>query len=288
MAPLVPVLSLAAALHAAGAAPPPAASAEDALAPGPHRVAVHGLAMYYEVRGDGPPLVLLHGGLHGIEGSFGRVLPALAARRRVIAVEQIGHGHTPDADRPFRYADMAEDTAALLARIGVGPADLLGWSDGGIVALFLAARHPERVRRVVVSGANARLEGMAPAAMRGMRDTPPERMARELSPALREAYAAASPDGPDHWPVVVAKAREMWLAPVGLEPADLARIAAPTLLIAGDRDLVRPEHEVELLHAIRSAQLLILPGTGHRTLDARAEWVLPVLWSFLDARAPGR
>lgn len=283
MAPLTPALSLAAALLVA----PPAAPAQDALAPGPHRVEVHGLAMYYEVRGDGPPLVLLHGGLHGIEGSFGRVLPALAARRRVIAVEQIGHGHTPDADRPFRYADMAEDTAALLARIGVGPADLLGWSDGGIVALFLAARHPERVRRVVVSGANARLDGMEPAAVRGMRDTPPERMARDLA-ALREAYAAASPDGAGHWPVVVAKARAMWLAPVGLEPADLARIAAPTLLVAGDRDLVRPEHEVELLRSIRSAQLLILPGTGHRTFDARADWVLPVVWSFLDAPATQR
>src|SRR5437868_9669845 len=107
-------------------------------APAGHYATVAGYAMYYEEYGRGHPLVLLHGGLNTIAGSFARQIPVFARNHRVIAVEQVGHGHTVDARKTFTYAQMADDTAALLRRLHVAPADLVGWSDGGIIALVIA------------------------------------------------------------------------------------------------------------------------------------------------------
>jgi pimeloyl-ACP methyl ester carboxylesterase len=127
-----------------------------------HYAKVAGYRMYYEEYGRGVPVVLLHGGLNTIAGSFARQIPMLMRRYHVIAVEQVGHGHTPDAETSFTYPQMADDTATLLRRLNVGPADVVGWSDGGIIALVLARRHPELVRRLVVSGVNVNLEGQRP------------------------------------------------------------------------------------------------------------------------------
>lgn len=111
--------------------------------------------MYYETYGRGRPLVLLHGGASTIQRSFGRQLTEFSRDHLVIAPERRGHGHTGDVPGPYRYADMAEDTADLLDRLEIRGADVVGWSDGGIIALMLAVRRPDLVRRLVVSGANA-------------------------------------------------------------------------------------------------------------------------------------
>ncbi len=108
---------------------------------------VNGLEMYYEIHGAGQPLVLLHGALSATGTSFGKLLPALAATRRVIAVEQQAHGHTADIDRPLSYEQMADDTAAALRHLGIERADVFGYDDGGNVALGLAIRHPAMVDR---------------------------------------------------------------------------------------------------------------------------------------------
>src|SRR5919202_78290 len=124
---------------------------------------VNGLNMYYEVHGAGRPLVLLHGALSAIGTSFGKVLPTLAKTRRVIAIEQQAHGHTADIDRPLSYAQMAEDTGALLQRLGIDQADYVGYSMGGGIALQLAMRHPDRVRKFVFAGGTAyRPDGLYP------------------------------------------------------------------------------------------------------------------------------
>src|ERR671935_3223680 len=115
---------------------------------------VNGLTMYYEVHGAGRPLVLLHGALSAIGTSFGKVLPSLAKTRQVIAVEQQAHGHTADIDRPLTYEQMADDTAALLRHLEIGSADVYGYSLGGGVALQLAIRHPELVRKLVLVSAS--------------------------------------------------------------------------------------------------------------------------------------
>src|SRR5512142_2518219 len=113
---------------------------------------VNGLNMYYEIHGTGRPLVLLHGALSTLETDFGKVLPALAQTRQVIGIEQQGHGHTADVNRPLTYEQMAEDTAALLRQIGIDRADFFGYSMGGGIALQIAIQHPDRVRKLAWAG----------------------------------------------------------------------------------------------------------------------------------------
>jgi pimeloyl-ACP methyl ester carboxylesterase len=114
---------------------------------------VNGLKMYYEVHGRGPHLLLLHGGTATVATSWGEQIPYFARSRKVIAPEQVGHGHTGDREEPYSYARMADDTATLLGQLGIQNADVYGTSDGGVVGLYLAARHPSRVRKLIVVGA---------------------------------------------------------------------------------------------------------------------------------------
>jgi len=248
---------------------------------------VNGSQMYYEVHGKGRPVVLLHGGLGTIETSFSKLVPELARDHRVIAIEQVGHGHSPDREGAYAYARQAEDTAALLSQIGISGADVVGYSDGAILALLIAARHPELVRKIVASGANVRPDGIEPKPLKWMREAPPEEFASKMAGAGRlEAYGRASPTGAGHWPVLAEKVRALWVGPVPLEPADLARITAPTLVVCGDRDTIRPEHTVEIFRALPRAQLLVLPDTGHDTFNTRATLLNPILAAFLDAPVP--
>jgi pimeloyl-ACP methyl ester carboxylesterase len=240
---------------------------------------VHGVRMHYEIHGEGRPLVLLHGGLASIRLSFAKQIPALARNHRVIAIEQIGHGHTPDvAGRNLTYEDMTEDTAALLGQLGIQNADVIGWSDGGQLALRLAVTHPELVRRVVASGVglSAATPEEAARVKRSM-----ELLAPGFWPAAVDEYKRVSPDGPEHWPVFFTKVRTMWAgASRGISEKDLVKIKAPTLIIAGDQESV--ERHTHIFRGIAGAKLCILPGTGHATFADRADWLNPILLDFLD------
>ena len=231
---------------------------------------VNGLRMYYEIHGDGEPLLLLHGGTASIE-YFQKQIPSFAGEFRVIAPEQMAHGRTPDVpDREFHYHDMAEDTIGLMDQLGVASAFVVGWSDGGILGLDLAIHHPDRVRKLVCSGTNARVDGMEPEALDWLRKARPEDWPRDL----RETYERLSPDGPGHWPVVLKRIVEMFQREPSFSPEQLAGISAPTLLIIGDHDMVRPEHAVEMFRLIPGAQLCVVPHAGHGVPAAR-----PALWN---------
>src|SRR6266566_5265793 len=204
---------------------------------------VNGLNMYYEIHGEGQPLVLLHGALSAIGTSFSKVLPQLSSTRQVIAVEQQAHGHTADIDRPLTYEQMADDTAALLQQLGIEKADLFGWSMGAGIALQIAIRHPEVVRKLVLASVTYNRNGF-----------------------YHEVL---------DWP-----------------PEVIQSINAPTLLIIGDSDVVRPEHTVELfrllgggvagdLVGLPRSQLAVLPGTTHVTLVDRADWLVSMITQFL-------
>ena len=246
----------------------------------------NGLRLYYEIHGESHgtdrPLMLLHSGWTTIDITFGAVLPTLAKSRRVIAVEQQGHGHTADMDRPMNFPQMADDTVALLQHLNVEQADFFGHSDGGNVGLGIAIRHPERVRKLIIAGTNYNNDGFVPGALDGIKSVGPDDddMAR-----LKAAYLKVAPK-PDDWPTLVRKVIQLAVAFPGWHPDDLNAIKAHTLVMIGDADLIRPEHAVELFRLIPQSQLAVLPGTDHRLPKTRAEWLLPMLTDFLDAPVP--
>ena len=218
-------------------------------------VAVNGLSMYYEAHGNGSPLLLLHGGSGSIPEKW---IPFFTPRFRVIAPEQMGHGRTADlVDREFHYHQMAEDTVELMRQLGIESAVVVGYSDGGIIGLGMAIRHPGRVTKLVVTGANARFDGYTTDNQEFARSFDPE------SQPVSDDYARLSPDGAEHWPVLLERLKRMWAAEPSFTNEDLQRVEAPTLLIIGDRDIVTPEHAVEMFRTIHGAQLCVVPNAGH-------------------------
>lgn len=253
---------------------------------------VNGLEMYYEIHGSGRPLVLLHGALMTIE-NFGELVPSLARTRQVIAVEQQAHGRTADVDRPLDYAQMADDTAALLRQLDVEQADVVGYSMGGGIALQVAVRHPDLVRKLVVAAASYSADGLFPEVRENIRNLKAEDFAG--SPWL-EAYDRVAPN-PDDWPALIAKVRQLVGEFEGWPPEAIRSIEAPAMVVVGDSDVVRPEHAVELfrllgggvpgdLGGLPRAQLAVLPGTTHVTLLDRTDWLTPMITEFLDAPIP--
>ena len=225
----------------------------------PH-IAVNGLSMYYEVHGAGPPLLLLHGGWGSIPEKW---LPFFTPHFRVIAPEQMGHGRTADrVDRPFHYHDMAEDTVELMRRLGIESAVVVGYSDGGIIGLDMAIHHPERVTKLALSGANARFDGCTTEYQNWVHSFDPG------SQPVSDDYLRLSPDGAKHWPVFLGRLKGMWASEPSFTDEGLQRIEAPTLLIIGDRDIVTPEHAVEMFKTIPGAQLCVVPNAGHGVMPA--------------------
>ncbi len=258
---------------------------------------VNGLEMYYEIHGMGRPLVVLHGAYMTI-GTMGPVVPSLAETRQVVAVELQGHGHTADIDRPLSYEQMADDVAALMKHLGIERADVFGYSMGGGVALQVAIRHPEMVRKLVVASASYTSDGMHPELLAMFPTITPEIFAG--SP-IEEAYLRTAPN-PGDFPALVAKLKQLDMEPYAWSPEDIQGIASPTLLIIGDSDAIRPEHAVELfrllgggvpgdLAGLPQSQLAVLPGTTHfvppgfAVLD-RADWLLLMIPPFLDVPMP--
>ncbi|HWN45551.1 MAG TPA: alpha/beta hydrolase, partial [Thermoanaerobaculia bacterium] len=220
---------------------------------------VNGIEMYYEVHGrrDGVPLVLLHGGGSTIEVTFSNVLPIFAGSRRVIAVEEQGHGRTTDRDQPVTFETSADDVAALLRHLKVDKADLFGFSNGASIALQVAIRHPHLARKLVFASSMTKRNGAQPQLWEFIKKADFSNMPQ----ALKDAFLRVNPD-PQKLRTMHDKdaARMQSFKDV---PDDLVRsVRAPTLIVLGDQDIVKPEHAVELTRLISGARLLILPG-GH-------------------------
>ena len=224
--------------------------------------AVNRLNMYYEVHGEGPPLLLLHGGTGSIPTKW---IPFFSSQFRVIAMEQMGHGRTADViDRAFHFHDMAEDTVELMLQLGIERAVVVGYSDGGIIGIDMAIHHPERVTKLAVTGANSKVDGYTAENLE---------WARTFKPAdlpVSDAYARLSPDGPDHWPIVLGRLQRMWPVEPSFTREEMQSIKAPTLIIIGDGDIVTPEHAVEMFRTIPNAQLCVVPHAGHGVMPKEA------------------
>jgi pimeloyl-ACP methyl ester carboxylesterase len=247
---------------------------------------VDGLRMYYEVHGraDGrtPPLVLLHGGGSTIQTSFAATLTRFAKARQVIAFDQQGHGRTADiADRSFTFEQSAEDAVALLRYLKVGSADFLGYSNGGHIATAIALKHPDAVHRLIILSAMFDRSGSDPAFWESFKHAKLDEMPAEL----REAYLRVAPH-PEDLPSFFAKSVERMLNFKGWTPEQIRSITAPTLVLAGDRDVLRPEHAVQMFRLLPNAQLAILPGTNHMEIVNRSDWLVSMVEAFLDSPMP--
>ncbi len=237
---------------------------------------VNGARIYFVTEGRGEPLVLLHGGLGSVE-DFARQIPALAKHFRVIAFERSGHGHTADTDEPFTFESMANQTASFIEALGLGSVNLVGWSDGAIVAMLLAISKPDLVRKVVsVSGL---VDTM-------VQSTETRRWIESASPRsfpenIVRRYGETSPDGPAHFPVVLDKTKRLWLAEPHIKGEDLQMIKAPTLVMAADKEDLPIEHTVGIFRAIRGAQLCIIPGATHFLMSEKPELVNCAMLEFL-------
>lgn len=237
-------------------------------------VEANGVRHHYEERGSGPPVLLLHGGLESSE-SWGAQTPALAERYRVALIDRRGHGRTPDVDGPITYELMRDDTIACIEALGLTGAHLVGWSDGGILALMVAIERPDLVGRIVVIGANASADAYTPQTRAALGPGSP------LLDLMRADYEQATPDGADHWPVVRDKIEHLWWeAP--LEFTDqLDRITAPTLVMAGDDDCIEPAHSVEMFQRLPRGRLGIIPGASHVAPLEQPDLVNRMILDFL-------
>jgi pimeloyl-ACP methyl ester carboxylesterase len=243
-------------------------------------VDVDGLATWHEVHGDGPPVVLLHGAFAGAS-SWAAQAPALAgAGYRVHVPERRGHAHTGDVDGPLSYGVMADDTAAYLDRVVGGPAHLVGWSDGAVVGLLVAQRRPDLVDRLVLVGQYYNASGKVSGGLTDQLGAGGD----QVMAFLRTEYDQVSPDGPDHFPVVYAKTMRMLASEPELDLASLAAVAAPTLVLQGDRDEVTLEHGAAVAAALPDGRLAVLPGTHALPVEAPDVVNALLVWFLAGAR----
>jgi pimeloyl-ACP methyl ester carboxylesterase len=227
-----------------------------------NRANINGHKIYYAVRGSGPTLVFLHGGGDSGEHSFARQLDVFSEHHQIVAPDQVGQGRTPEVPGELSYTSMMEDTASLLRMLKLRHVDVVGFSDGGILALMLAVRHPELVHRIVISGVNIAPEGLRPEDLEELRAT-----------------QTAKPKTIDE------KLARLWFTSpteAELNLGLLANISQPVLLISGDRDAITLEHTLKIFHALPDAQLCVLPGTDHATFSGRSEWINPIINAFLN------
>ncbi len=227
--------------------------------------AVHPLG-HHEEWGAGEPLLLLHGGFCSLEAVRG-LGDALAARYRVLGPERTGHGRTPDRDGPYSYGRWVDDVLAYLDALDVGSAHVVGHSDGGILGLLLARDHPQRVRSLTAIGANLSTDAWVPD------DDPHVTVPEEAFAVLTEEYGRLSPDGADHAETVIAKLAALWAAEPDIPAASLGGVTAPTLVMAGEHDVVAPAHTASIARAVPGATVCVVPGTTHMVVRERPDLV---------------
>ncbi|HET6523742.1 alpha/beta hydrolase [Sphingopyxis sp.] len=288
-----------AAAQAPGATQPAAAPSAGALQNG--HVDVAGAAIHYQVHGDlasgKTPLLVLHGAFMSADAMKPLIDP-LAASRPVIAVDARGHGRSGGVDTPLSYDRMADDTAAVLDKLGVKKADVLGYSMGGSTAVALAVGHPDKVGKQVILSATSQLDGWYPEVLAGISKLTPEIFAG--SPIDTE-YKRLSP-APDKFPNLVANIKALDATPFGWSDAAVQAIPGKTMVIIGDADGVTLDHAIALfklrgggdvaaatqgfLTAAPKARLAILPATSHIGIMGEIPAIAAMVVPFLDDKAP--
>jgi len=237
---------------------------------------INNVSIYYETYGAGSPVIVLHGGL-GSLNSMSYQIMALASSHFVVAADSRGHGRSTDSELPLSYSLMSDDMLKLLDHLEIDRADIVGWSDGAIIGLEIAIRHPERVRRLVAISANYDVGGLIGGPSSGG-ETPVTNI-----PPSPFGYRLLAPD-PGHWPVLYGKVMTMQRSQPRYTLHDLNRIKAPTLVMAGEFDIVKREHTDRLAEAISASQEVIIDGATHLVPFDKPEIVNSYTLKFLDER----
>jgi len=249
---------------------------------------VNGLKMYYEIYGQGKPLVLIHGGGSTIQTSFEKVIPLFAKSRMVIAVEMQAHGRTSDRNTDLTFEQDADDVAALLANLKIEKADFFGFSNGGTTTLQIAIRHPEIVDKIVLGSAITKRSGVPEQLWGYMKQASLDNM----PPQLKDAYKKVAADT-NGLQVMFARDVHRMLNFKDIPDDKVKAIKARALIIIGDKDMVTPEHAFEMHRLIANSELAIIPG-GHgdyigeiTTLKSdfkENDFVVPMIEKFLDKK----
>jgi pimeloyl-ACP methyl ester carboxylesterase len=244
---------------------------------------VNGLRLYWERYGEGPPLVLLHGGMLTIELNFGTLIPTLAKTHTVIGVEQQGHGRTANTDREITYPNLASDVVGLLDHLDIEQASVLGHSMGGAVALELAVSHSDRVRAIIPASASVRADGLHPDLSDPWTfETSPIMPTAQDFAEFREAYLRLSPH-PEQFDEFLAYLSTMDQHFEGWTDEQLAGISCPVLIVQGDTDFTTVGHAAFMLDRIPRSALAVLPDTTHMQVTRRDTILLPILQQFFDS-----
>jgi len=249
---------------------------------------VNGIDVYYEVYGEGMPVVLLHGAYHTIDLNWGKLIPELSKTRKVIALEMQGHGHTPYSDRQLSRATLASDVEGLLDFLNIETVDIIGYSFGGSIAYQFAIQSAVRLRKLVIISAAYKSSGWLPEVTNNFKTMQPEFFSNT---PLQAAYDAVAPDKAN-WTKFLEQMIASARTPYDLGDDNIAKITAPVLLISGDNDGM---DKIALIKAFQllggavtgdfgarlKSQLAIVPGQGHVSLMAQTQTLLGYITAFL-------
>jgi len=257
-----------------------------------NRVEVNGMQMYYEVSGQGDPLVVLHGAYMNIP-TMGEIIPMLAEGHRVYALEFQGHGRTTDVDRPITYPNLADDVAAFMDAVGLESADVFGYSMGAGAGLRLAITHPEKVDLLVAASVAYDVEGWQPAFKEAIPQMTVE-MITSMPFAEEYRELAANPDG---FPALAEKLIALEHEPMTWGD-DVAEMTTPVLIVAGDADVATLEHNVAMFRLLGgggmgdmgqplpASRLAVMPATSHTAVINQPELLLAFIEPFLSGETP--
>lgn len=256
---------------------------------------INGAELYSEAAGSGEPVLLLHGGFCSLE-SLRAISDALIPDYRALAFERSGHGRSADIAEEYSYPRGVADVLAYLDAQDLESVHVIGYSDGAIIGLLLALEHPGRVRSLVAISANldpTAFTHSTEGTHMPQLDSPPAHVSLTVSPGEpasaegpkpdleRMHYGSLSPDGPDHADVVLEKLFRLWTNEPQIDPAELSKVTAPTLIMSGDRDTIRVDHSLLIASSIPGAQLCIVPGATHGLVAERPALISAVIRDFL-------
>lgn len=256
------------------------------------RVEVNGMQMYYEVSGEGDPLIVLHGAYMNIP-SMGAIIPKLAEAHKVYALELQGHGRTTDIDRPITYPNLADDVAAFMDAVGLETADVFGYSMGAAAGLQLAIRHPEKVNKLAAASVAYDAEGWQPAFKEFI---PQMTVGMFLDMPFAEEYRKLAAD-PDGFPALVEKLIALEHEPMAWED-DVRALKTPVLIITGDADVATLEHSVAMFRLLGggvmgdmgeplpASRLSVLPATSHTAVITQVDLLHALIEPFLKGETP--